>query len=110
MGTRVFTSPPTDEIRYPSPWQPIGGAPSYESPMSSFAVPPAAVLAEIPHRVPFQIVSPSAEPPDGKGWLHEIKHDGHRLLAIVADGSVKLVSRNGYDRTELFAAPFRALV
>jgi ATP dependent DNA ligase domain len=78
-------------------------------PMSRFAVPPAAVRAEIPHRVPFQIVAPSAEPPDGKGWLHEVKHDGHRLLAIVADGAVRLVSRNGYDRSELFAQPFRAL-
>jgi ATP-dependent DNA ligase len=31
-----------------------------------------------------QIVSPSAQPPEGEGWLHEVKHDGHRLLASAA--------------------------
>jgi ATP-dependent DNA ligase len=41
--------------------------------------------------------------------LHEIKHDGHRLLAIVAGDDVKLISRNGHDRTHLFRAPFRGL-
>lgn len=32
-----------------------------------FAVPPAAVPAEIAHRVPLQIVSSCAEPPEGDG-------------------------------------------
>jgi ATP-dependent DNA ligase len=32
----------------------------------------------------FQIVSTCPEIPDGDAWLHEIKHDGHRLLAIVS--------------------------
>jgi bifunctional non-homologous end joining protein LigD len=31
------------------------------------------------------------------------------LVAIIADGAVKLLSRNARDRTELFAEPFRAL-
>jgi hypothetical protein len=39
------------------------------SPMSSFASPPEAVPAEIPRTVHLQIVSPSAEPPAGDGWL-----------------------------------------
>ena len=48
--------------------------------------------------------------PDGEGWLHEIKHDGHRLIAIVdGGGRLSLVSRNGYDRTEAFGAPFAPL-
>jgi bifunctional non-homologous end joining protein LigD len=51
-------------------------------------------------------VSPSAEPPAGQGWLHEVKHDGHRLLAIVSGDDLKLISRNGHDRTHLFRAPF----
>ena len=43
--------------------------------------------------------------------LHEIKHDGHRLIAIVpARGKLKLLSRNGHDRTALFRGPFRELV
>ena len=31
-----------------------------------------------------------------------LKHDGHRLVTIVANGAVKLLSRNERDRTELF--------
>jgi bifunctional non-homologous end joining protein LigD len=77
--------------------------------LSRFAFPPAAVRTEIPHRVPLQIVSPSAQPPDGEGWLHEVKHDGHRLLAIVTGSELKLISRNGHDRTHLFREPFRGL-
>jgi len=34
-------------------------------------------------------------PPTGAGWLHEPKWDGYRLLACVADGEVRLWSRNG---------------
>jgi ATP-dependent DNA ligase len=26
------------------------------------------------------VPSPAAKPPDGAGWLHEIKHDGFRML------------------------------
>jgi bifunctional non-homologous end joining protein LigD len=77
--------------------------------MPNFAFLLAAVRAEIPHRVQLQIVSPSAEPPDGDGWLHEIKHDGHRLLAIIAGDALRLISRNGHDRAHLFRGPFRGL-
>jgi bifunctional non-homologous end joining protein LigD len=50
-------------------------------------------------------------PPDGESWLHEIKHDGHRLIAIVdGGGRLSLVSRNGYERTEAFGAPFAPLI
>ena len=57
-----------------------------------------------------QIVASSPAPPDGEGWLHEIKHDGHRLVAIVGGGGcLSLISRNGYDRTEAFGAPFPPL-
>lgn len=33
-------------------------------------------------------------PPDGEQWLHEVKWDGYRILAAIADGEVKLWSRN----------------
>jgi bifunctional non-homologous end joining protein LigD len=77
--------------------------------MSKFPFPRAAVPAELPRQVRPQIVSPGAEPPQGEGWLHEIKHDGHRLLAIAASDSLRLLSRNGRDRTALFREPFRPL-
>jgi ATP-dependent DNA ligase len=27
------------------------------------------------------LLSPADRPPSGSGWLHEIKHDGYRLMA-----------------------------
>ena len=33
-------------------------------------------------------------PPVGNGWLHEVKWDGYRILAAIADGEVQLWSRN----------------
>jgi bifunctional non-homologous end joining protein LigD len=58
-----------------------------------------ALLAEAPREVRLQLASTRAEPPEGDGWLHEIKHDGHRLAAIIAGDSLKLLSRNGRDHT-----------
>ena len=63
----------------------------------------------MPRDVRLQIVSTCPEIPAGDGWLHEIKHDGHRLVAIVTPDNLKLLSRNGYDRTALFREPFRPL-
>src|SRR5262249_21771500 len=78
--------------------------------MLTFQLPAGAVLADMPRDVRLQIVTPCAEPPAGDRWLHEIKHDGHRLVAIVEDERLKLISRNGRDRTTLFAEAFRELV
>ncbi|TAL85120.1 MAG: DNA ligase D [Rhodanobacter sp.] len=33
-------------------------------------------------------------PPGGEQWLHEVKWDGYRILGAIADGEVKLWSRN----------------
>lgn len=33
-------------------------------------------------------------PPEGEQWLHEVKWDGYRILTAIADGGVKLWSRN----------------
>ena len=41
------------------------------------------------------------------GWLYEVKHDGHRLAVIAGGGEVRLLSRNGYERTKQFGAVFR---
>lgn len=65
--------------------------------------------ARLPSRVELALVSPSAEPPAGDGWMHEVKHDGHRLVAILdGRGGLRLTSRNGFDRTAAFRAPFDA--
>jgi len=34
--------------------------------------------------------SPAKAPPSGPGWLHEIKHDGFRLLALKGPTGVRL--------------------
>jgi len=44
---------------------------------------PAAPLIVAGHDLRLQICTGSASPPDGDGWLHEINHDGHRLVAIL---------------------------
>jgi ATP-dependent DNA ligase len=36
-------------------------------------------------------------PPAGTDWLHEIKHDGFRLMVQRAGGRVRLFTRNGHD-------------
>ena len=77
----------------------------------SISLPTGAVLASIPLDIHLQIVTACKRPPSGDGWLHEIKHDGHRLVAILpGDGQLMLLSRNGYDGTRLFREPFRPLV
>jgi len=38
----------------------------------------------------------------GTGWLHEIKHDGFRMLVRRDAASVRLFTRNGHDWTDRF--------
>jgi bifunctional non-homologous end joining protein LigD len=45
-------------------------------------------------------------PPSGPGWLHEIKHDGFRILARRDRAGVRLFTRNANDFTDRF--PFIA--
>ena len=42
--------------------------------------------------------------PAGDGWLHELKHDGFRILAHKDGERVHLWSRNGRDRSGDFVA------
>ena len=48
-------------------------------------------------------------PPDGAGWVHEIKYDGYRLQARIADGRVTLLTRSGLDWTGRFSSVAKAL-
>jgi bifunctional non-homologous end joining protein LigD len=45
------------------------------------------------------LAEPADVPFDGADWLFEIKWDGYRAVAFIADGSVRLVSRNQNDLT-----------
>jgi bifunctional non-homologous end joining protein LigD len=41
--------------------------------------------------------SPATAVPDSKNWLHEIKHDGYRLIIQREGQRVRLWTRNGHD-------------
>ena len=41
-------------------------------------------------------------PPAGAGWIHEIKHDGFRIIARRGAAGVRLVTRNGYNFADRF--------
>jgi bifunctional non-homologous end joining protein LigD len=41
--------------------------------------------------------SPADNPPSGPDWVHEIKHDGYRLMARRDPVGIRLLTRNGHD-------------
>jgi bifunctional non-homologous end joining protein LigD len=51
--------------------------------------------------------SPARVPPTGPLWIHEIKHDGYRIMARRDSGGVRLITRNGHDFSGRF--PFIAM-
>jgi bifunctional non-homologous end joining protein LigD len=53
--------------------------------------------------VPAQPVVAS-RPPSGADWVHEIKHDGYRLIVRRSGLDVRLYTRNGYDWTARLTA------
>jgi bifunctional non-homologous end joining protein LigD len=56
----------------------------------------------IPFRVQPMLATLVAEPFDKPGWVYEEKYDGDRMLAYKEVGRVRLLSRNGKDRTSNF--------
>jgi bifunctional non-homologous end joining protein LigD len=62
----------------------VAAAPAYLSPMRKTAFAPC-----IPTR--------GTNVPDGPDWLHEIKHDGYRLIVQKEGKRVRLFTRNGHD-------------
>ena len=41
--------------------------------------------------------SSAERPPSGPDWIHEIKHDGYRLMARRDSVGIRLLTRNGHD-------------
>jgi ATP-dependent DNA ligase len=62
----------------------------------------------MPYNLPGGFIPPclptkAPSPPSGAVWLHEIKHDGFRVVARKDGARVRLYSRNGYDLAFRFA-------
>src|SRR5262245_16132884 len=58
----------------------------------------AAPYAFIPPCLP----SPADRPPSGPGWVHEIKHDGFRMMVRRDVAGIRLLTRNGHDWTDRY--------
>jgi ATP-dependent DNA ligase len=53
---------------------------------------------------------PAKAPPSGPGWLHEIKHEGFRILARRDAAGVRLITRAGNDFSSRGGALVAALM
>jgi ATP-dependent DNA ligase len=47
--------------------------------------------------IPPCMPSRAERPPCGPGWIHEIKHDGFRMMVRRDAAGVRLLTRNGHD-------------
>src|SRR5258706_7785225 len=70
---------------------------------------PGARRTALPKFVQPQLATLVERPPEGDGWLHELKHDGYRILARVEHHRAQLFSRNAHDWTEKFPTVAEAL-
>jgi bifunctional non-homologous end joining protein LigD len=51
-----------------------------------------------------QLATLVRQAPSGAEWLHEVKFDGYRILAVVIGGTARLFTRRGLDWTDRFPA------
>jgi bifunctional non-homologous end joining protein LigD len=79
----------------------------------------ASVMRELQRRVRSEQSLPrfepclprvAAVPPAGPGWIHEIKHDGFRILAHRQGRAVRLLTRNGNDLADRFPLAAAAIL
>ena len=56
-------------------------------------------MAVASHFIEPCLPSPGEQPPTGSDWVHEIKHDGYRLMARrdALSVGIRLLTRNGHD-------------
>ena len=67
-----------------------------------FDLPPTWIAPAIPTLV--------REAPRGPNWLHEIKHDGYRVVCVVDQGAVSIYTRRGHNWADRIPSIARALL
>jgi bifunctional non-homologous end joining protein LigD len=60
------------------------------------ALPPGFIAPCLP--------SKAARPPSGPDWVHEVKHDGYRLMVRRDGERVRCFTKGGYDWADRFPA------
>jgi bifunctional non-homologous end joining protein LigD len=70
---------------------------------------PGARQTNIPEFIPPQLATLRTEPPDGPGWLHELKFDGYRMIGHLEAKTVRCWTRNQKDWTAKFPTVAKAL-
>jgi DNA ligase D len=96
----VVTGRPVDEAPEP---------PKQKAPRRQAGKLAGAVAAPMPAKWRPQLATAADMAPRGKGWVHEIKHDGYRTLVFFEAGQARLITRNGHDWTYRYGALARAL-
>jgi bifunctional non-homologous end joining protein LigD len=59
--------------------------------------------------IPPCLPKPAKEPPKGSGWVHEIKHDGFRILARRNGHGIRLYTRHGSNFADRFPGIVEAI-
>jgi len=75
---------------------------SANSALSAVKALPGAEQKAMPTLIHPMLATPTAKAFDDPDWLFEIKWDGYRAVAFIADGRARLVSRNQNDLTAQF--------
>src|SRR5688500_18989537 len=77
-------------------WRPVSGTAARHAPARAGRRAGAACQTG---RMRPMLASKGTTVPTGPEWVHEVKWDGVRILADVADGRVRMFTRNGNDAT-----------
>jgi bifunctional non-homologous end joining protein LigD len=70
-----------------------------------------ALMLRVTTRLRFiepQLASSVDQPPEGKHWIHEVKHDGYRCQVLLERGQARVLTRNGFDWTDRYPSFVRA--
>jgi bifunctional non-homologous end joining protein LigD len=81
---------------------PVTSVPPVLHALPSLTTSSAGVKRPMPTTIHPMLATSVDEPFDGAEWLFEIKWDGYRAIAFIADGKSRLVSRNQNELTERF--------